>query len=125
MRDRCHDVHPRRFDQRPLQDAGGQTVSDHPHRDAQRLTPYNGGALDNGAPGRSRTDMAFQPADFRTHHGFCRRAARVWSLECATTIAAAAATGPRRPLSTPAGGPALAGLARRYLGLKAQGVRRL
>jgi hypothetical protein len=32
--------------------------------------------------------MAFQPADFRTHHGFRRRAARVWGLECATTIAA-------------------------------------
>jgi hypothetical protein len=31
--------------------------------------------------------MALQPADFRTHCGFRRRAARVWSLECATTIA--------------------------------------
>ena len=32
--------------------------------------------------------MAFQPADFLTHHGFRRRAARVWGLECATTVAA-------------------------------------
>src|SRR5471030_976969 len=32
--------------------------------------------------------MALQPADFHTHHGFGRRAVRVWGLECATTITA-------------------------------------
>jgi hypothetical protein len=40
--------------------------------------------------------MAFQPADFLTHHGFRRRAARVWGLECATTVTAS------QPLQVPA-----------------------
>jgi hypothetical protein len=40
--------------------------------------------------------MAFQPADFLTHHGFRRRAKRVWGLECATTVTA------REPPQVPA-----------------------
>ena len=53
----------------------------------------------NGAPGRSRTDMALQPADFLTHCGFHHRATRVWGLECATTITAVS-SGHRSPPST-------------------------
>ena len=41
---------------------------------------------ESGAPSRGRTGMTFRSTDFRTYHGFRRRAPRVWGLECATTM---------------------------------------
>jgi hypothetical protein len=77
---------------------------------------------DDGAPGRTRTGTAFRPTDFRTLHGFHRRAFAfgVWNAP-RPWQSTWTALGPRRPLSTPASVLEHTGLARRCLGSWARG----